>query len=269
MPYLTISENRKWYYEVKGEGQCLLFIHGWASSGRVFSQQIEYFSKDYKVVVVDLPGHGNTPWQTMSLEDMAKDIGLLAESLGEKEIFVVGSSLGGMVGLKCAELSKSPVKKLVMVGSLPRFLKTQQRPLGLMPVEMARLQKQLRERYPAILDIFFRSLFTLEERETQKFKWIHQFQKSEKSPDKEALESLLDMLSKADLTDFLTTTHIPILFLAGEKDYICSPSSLAFLKDIIPDAQYDIIKDSGHFPFIIHSQEFNEKVERFLDLEKV
>ena len=96
MPYLTISENKKWYYEVKGEGPCLVFIHGWASSGRVFSQQIEYFSKDYKVFSVDLPGHGNTPWQQMGLEDMAKDIVSLIKNLGEKEVFVVGSSLGGM-----------------------------------------------------------------------------------------------------------------------------------------------------------------------------
>ncbi len=264
MSYLESNKKIRWHYNVLGRGPCIFFIHGWAANMRVFSQQARHFSTDYKVVLVDLPGHGKTDWKPITFENVSKDIKSIADHLGVKSFSVVGSSMGGFVGLKIAQMYPKLVKKLVMIGSLPKFLKTQQCPIGLTVKEMEKLRTQLQNRYPMILDVFFRSLFTLKERESEKFKWIHQFRKQEKVPDVRALESFLDMLTKGDLTEFLKTVDIPILFLAGRKDYICSEDSLGFLKKVVPQAQVDFMEDCGHFPFLINSSEFNKKVEKFL-----
>lgn len=264
MPYLETKSKTRWHYYVQGSGPCLVLIHGWASSAKVFIQQAEHFSRDYQVVSLDLPGHGFSEWQPLTMQEMAEDILFLVEQLGYSEAVIVGSSLGGMIGLECVRLNSSIIKKLVMVGSLPRFLKTQERPLGLSLTEIQRLKKQLKSRYPEILDIFFRSLFTIKERDSQKFKWIHQFRKSEKIPDQQALEHFLTLLLEIDLTNFLLEVHIPVLFVSGDNDYICPPESINFIKQIMPQAQYKIIENSGHFPFIIYAKEFNEAVEMFL-----
>ncbi len=264
MPYLEAPYAVRWHYQEQGQGTCLLFLHGWASSSRVFSQQVEYFSKDYRVVTLDLPGHGKTAWAKLHFEQMVEGIKLLADHLNEQNILIVGSSLGGMIGLKCAEMFPALVEKLVMVGSLPRFIKTTEKPLGLSVPEMQKLQQQLDERYPAILDIFFRSLFTIQERQSPKFQWIHQFRQTGPWPDKEALAYFLEVLSIADLTDFLKIVRVPVLFLSGDQDYICPKDSFVFLKQLAPSLQYDFIKHSGHFPFLIYADAFNQKVERFL-----
>ena len=264
MSYLVTKEDIRWHYNVLGKGDCIFFIHGWAANMRVFSQQARYFSQNYKVVLVDLPGHGKTNWKQTTFDEVASGIKDIANVIGVKNFSIVGSSMGGFIGLKIAQLFPERVDKLAMVGSLPKFLKTQQRPLGLTEFEMNKLKQQLKEKYPGILDIFFRSLFTLQERESEKFKWIHQFRKQEKVPERQALETFLEMLKEGDLTEFAKTVGIPILFLAGRKDYICSQSSLKFVKNIVPHATISFIEECGHFPFLIKSEEFNEKVERFL-----
>ncbi|MDD3374473.1 MAG: alpha/beta hydrolase [Candidatus Omnitrophica bacterium] len=264
MSYLITKENIRWHYNVLGKGNCIFFIHGWAANMRVFSQQARYFSQEYKVVLVDLPGHGKTNWKEITFDDIATGIKDIADVIGINKFSIVGSSMGGFVGLKIAQLFPQRVEKLAMIGSLPKFLKTQKRPLGLTEFEMNKLKQQIQTKYPGILDIFFRSLFTLQERESEKFKWIHQFRKQEKVPQREALESFLEMLKEGDLTEFAESVNIPILFLAGRKDYICSQSSLKFIGNIVPKATIEFMEDCGHFPFLIKSEEFNKKVEKFL-----
>ncbi len=264
MSYFLGSKNIRWHYNAFGKGECILFIHGWAGNMRVFSQQARHFSQDHKVILVDLPGHGKTNWKEITFEDIAFEIKEIIDELGIKEFSIVGSSMGGFVGLKIAQLFGNHVSRLAMIGSLPKFLKTQKKPLGLTEFEMNKLKKQIETRYPDILDIFFRSLFTLEERESAKFKWIHEFRKQEKVPEKRALECFLEMLKEGDLTEFLKSVHIPILFLAGRKDYICSESSLQFLKDVVPGANIEFMENCGHFPFLIRSDEFNQRIENFL-----
>lgn len=264
MSYLTTSKDIRWHYNVLGHGPCLFLIHGWAANMRVFSQQARHFSSDYKVVLLDLPGHGKTDWRPVTFDEVATQIKEIADHIGVDKFCVVGSSMGGFIGLNISKLFPSRVEKIVMVGSLPKFLRTQECPIGLTVQEMEKLRMQLKTKYPSILDIFFRSLFTRQERESEKFKWIHQFRKQEKAPSREALMSFLEMLMHADLTDSLKAVKAPILFLAGRQDYICSENSLKFIQEMIPQAQINLMEGCGHFPFLIQSAEFNKVVEQFL-----
>lgn len=264
MPYLETERKIKWHYETSGEGDCILFLHGWASSSRVFAQQVEYFSQKNKVIVVDLPGHGETTWRRVSFSEIGYDIDAILSALHIDSVSIVGSSMGGMLGLKFYGMFPQKVKRLVMAGSVPKFLQSPGMPVGLKLQEMQKLRTQVATKYPGILDIFFRSLFTLEERESEKFKWIHQFRREENPPSQEALIYYLDLLEKEDLVGILKNIRIPVQFISGRHDYICSESSMEYLKTMLPYAQFNFIEKSGHFPFLIRSVEFNQEVEKFL-----
>jgi pimeloyl-[acyl-carrier protein] methyl ester esterase len=267
MPFIETARKINWHYETQGEGDCLLFLHGWASSSRVFAQQAEYFSRKNKVVLLDLPGHGETSWQPVSFSEIAYDIENILHRLCISSVSIIGSSMGGMLGLKFYGMFPQRVKKLVMAGSVPRFLQKPGMPVGLKLQEMQRLKNQVGTKYPGILDIFFRSLFTLEERESEKFKWIHQFRKEENPPSQESLLHFLDLLEREDLIAILKNIKIPVQFISGRHDYICSEDSMEFLKEMLPYTQFHFIERSGHFPFLIRSAEFNQHVEQFLEGE--
>ena len=70
----------KIYYEIHGEGEPLVLLHGFTMSHTMWEGWIEDFSKSYKLIIADLRGHGNStnPSNEFTHEDSAKDIyGLL------------------------------------------------------------------------------------------------------------------------------------------------------------------------------------------------
>lgn len=112
--------NVKLYYEVYGKGEPLLMLHGNGQSISAFINQVEYFSKFYKVILVDCRGRGNSTFDyetelTYSLE--ANDISLLLEKIGIKKAHVVGWSDGGIIGLIMAINYPEKVNKLVAIGA--------------------------------------------------------------------------------------------------------------------------------------------------------
>ena len=56
MPYFATEDNCRLYYEVRGQGQPVVFIHGWSVNRHFFKKQIPAFAKTYQVVSYDLRG---------------------------------------------------------------------------------------------------------------------------------------------------------------------------------------------------------------------
>ena len=100
MPFITGRSGIEWNYDLQGEGENLLFIHGWGVDKRIWVQQLKYFSQFYRVLSIDLPGHGKSGWKKVLLEDMARDLKGITEELNLNQLTLIGSSLGGPVALK-------------------------------------------------------------------------------------------------------------------------------------------------------------------------
>ncbi len=273
MSYIATFRDIRWHYLLCGQGspctitvqgEPLVFLHGWGVDMRLWRQQTEYFSSQYPVMTIDLPGHGQTAWQDLSFEEMTRDLNGILETLGFQGITVVGSSLGGLIALKLWELFPARIRRMVWVGCLPKFSQSDDYPFGLRTEWIAKLNRQIETDYPAILHIFFRSLFTRKERETPRFQWLKQFRRSEGLPLKEALQAFLTILEKEDLREVFSKIRIPFGMMNGTDDYICSKEAANFLQRQLPRARVDFFENCGHFPFLTKPQEFNEALEEFL-----
>ncbi len=264
MPYLKTPRGLNWHYEVEGEGEVLLFLHGWAMNSRIWRQQIKYFSERYKVIAIDLPGHGKSEWLKVSLADMAADIEFLLQQLNCQGAGIVASSFGGLVALKLFSLNPELIKFFVFAGSQPKFSRAEDYPFGLDSARIRKLAGQLESDYPSIVNIFFRSLFTRHERESRRFKWIQTFRSVEVVAEKEALMELLYILEHEDLRAIFATIDRPMLFINGTEDYICEKDFYVELQKRIPEARFDWFERCGHFPFLSQPHEFNQAVDSFL-----
>lgn len=265
MPYLE-TRRLKWHYEIEGpeSAPSILFIHGWGVDSRIWRQQVKHFSDFYRVIAVDLPGHGKSDWKKISLAEMADDIVVGIGQLGIKEFGIVGSSLGGMVALKIFNEHPRVVKFLVLVGSHFKFAKSDDYPYGLDVERIRKLGGQLHTDYPSIVNIFFRSLFTKQERSTRRFKWIQTFRNSISMPQKEALVEMLDILEKEDLRSSLSLVNVPLQFINGTEDYIFPKETFLHLREKAPQAEFEWLEECGHFSFLSKPYEFNEILQRFL-----
>ena len=124
MPHIKTDSGIEWNYDIEGEGTWLLFIHGWGVDKRIWRQQSKYFSHAYRVLTIDLPGHGESSWKKISFKAMAEDLKTILKILNISQLSIVGSSIGGLLALRLYEIVPAAIKKISFTGSTPKFAKS-------------------------------------------------------------------------------------------------------------------------------------------------
>ena len=121
--YLETSDGAKVYYEDQGEGQPILLVHGWLCSSRFWRENVADLAKAFRVVTIDLRGHGNSS-KTLTghtIKQYARDVREVIERLGLQQTVLLGWSLGGAVVLSYYEQfgKDTRLKALGLVDSAP------------------------------------------------------------------------------------------------------------------------------------------------------
>jgi len=108
-------------YEVRGKGDtALVFLHGWCSDRASWKHQVDAFAGDYRVVAIDLGGHGESgkdrkKWTVLGL---AGDVQAVVRELGLKRVILVGHSMGGPIALEVAKRMSGTVVAVIGVECL-------------------------------------------------------------------------------------------------------------------------------------------------------
>lgn len=104
-------------YEDNGLGDTtLLLVHGWGINKEYWAEQVKYFSGEYRVVTVDLPGFGQSGKnrKNWSVEEYGKDLTSVIKKLDLENVIIVGHSMSGAIVLETA--LKNPDKIIGVVG---------------------------------------------------------------------------------------------------------------------------------------------------------
>jgi pimeloyl-ACP methyl ester carboxylesterase len=105
------------YYEIHGEGQPLVLLHGALSAiGTSFGKLVPDLAKERQVIAVEMQGHGHTADidRPLRYEQLADDNAALLTQLGLEQADLFGWSLGAGVALQTAIRHRSLVRKLVL-----------------------------------------------------------------------------------------------------------------------------------------------------------
>ncbi len=92
------------YTDSGGDGATLLFVHGLNIDKSYWSEQVRYFSPDYRVVTIDLPGHGQSGKDRphWTLRGYAGDVYTVIKKLDLKNVILIGHSMAGDINLMAA-----------------------------------------------------------------------------------------------------------------------------------------------------------------------
>ena len=118
--YIDVNDA-KIYYEEYGQGEPLIFLHGNNGSIEDFYQQIPFFAKHYRLIVLDTRGQGrstdltNTPY---TYEEFANDLFQVIQKLNLKKVNLVGWSDGGNTALIFNAQHPELVNKIVTIGAV-------------------------------------------------------------------------------------------------------------------------------------------------------
>lgn len=79
------------YYQEKGNGLPFVLLHGNSEDGNYFKSQIDYFSKNYRVIAVDTRGHGKTPRGNapFTMNQFVEDLNNLLEKLELSQVILL------------------------------------------------------------------------------------------------------------------------------------------------------------------------------------
>jgi sigma-B regulation protein RsbQ len=120
---VTAADGVRIVYDVRGHSDSdttLFFVHCWACNRSFWRNQVDAFASRYRVVTVDLPGHGDSGherahWSTLGL---AQDVVTIADELHLKRLILIGHSMGGPVSLEAAHRMPGRVIGVVLVDTL-------------------------------------------------------------------------------------------------------------------------------------------------------
>lgn len=225
------GNNADLYYEVYGEGEPIVLLHGNSGSIKDFYQQIPVLSKNYKVIALDTRGQGkstDTSKNDLTYSIFADDLKRLIDVLGIKKVNIVGWSDGGNTGLEFVLKYPENVNKLVTIGANTQPDGVDVRLLNSMKTELQ------------VLEL---------ENKPEKFNQTRILKIMIKEPN--INKSSLHKIQK------------PVLIIAGENDVI-KKEHTEFIAKQIPGAELKVYKKATHFiPFENADQLNNDILEFF------
>ena len=254
----SIVNGANLYYETAGQGEPLVFIHGLGSSTRDWEYQVAAFASDYRVIAVDLRGHGQSdkPEGPYSIHLFVSDlVGMLGE-LGVTAAHLVGISLGGAVAFQLAIDRPAMVRTLTVVNGSPHLPATlEEAKQGV--DRRVRLVRQYGMR--ALGQALVSNLLPAPEHAIRREEFVDRWAENDPDAFIEATRSTLFW----DVTDQLGSIQCPVLIIAAEQDYTPVSFKESYL-GLLPHAELAVIAGAHHAVPIECPEEFNAVLARFL-----
>jgi pimeloyl-ACP methyl ester carboxylesterase len=257
-------DDHRWVYLEGGEGETILFVHGFGANKDTWGPFLKDFSKDYRLVVPDLPGFGENSKVASANYDIPHQVQRLhrfVQSIGLNAFHLVGTSLGGYIAAYYASEYPDNVKSLALIDAagvesrIPSTMLQRYRESGenlllfRTPEEFGELMSLLYYEEPEIpkrLQHYF------VERATADFAFYEAMVE-------DILGGGLNLL-EGRLSDIQAKT----LIIWGANDEMTHVSSVEKFENGIAHTTTVIIDQCGHAPFLEKPQETERAYRSFL-----
>jgi pimeloyl-ACP methyl ester carboxylesterase len=244
-------------YEVAGEGEPVLLVHGLGGSRNDWRPQLPALA-GYRVVRYDQRGHGasSKPRGRYTIRQLAGDAAALIEALALGPVHVVGLSLGGMVAFQLGVDRPELVRSLTIVNSGPEVVPRTFREKLTMLVRLG-LTWTLGPR--GLSRLLARRLFPSPEQEPLRRDFLAQMAGN----DRRAYLATTRAILGWSVASRIHEITCPVLMVSADHDYTPVARKEKYVRQL-RDAELVVIADSRHATPLDRPREFNEQLLRFL-----
>ena len=209
-----IYKNTKISYSDQGKGTAVVLLHGFLENKTMWSAFIPELSGKYRIITIDLLGHGETEClgYVHSMEDQADMVHAVLNELNIRKSVFVGHSMGGYVALAFAELYSDNVKGIVLQNSTSRADSDERK------TNRDRAIKAVKQNYTNFVRMSIANLFSEDNRERLETEIENVKLEALKTPLQGIVAALEGMKIRKDREVLLHFAPYPIQLILGEKD---------------------------------------------------
>jgi proline iminopeptidase len=292
--FWKVEEDIQLYHFSEGEGRDVLIVHG--GPGYPYAEPwlgLAPLTSDYTFHYYDQRGSGNSTRpidtfnssnfyqnatsldRTLGIGAQLADIERIRHILGDEELIIIGHSFGGFLASLYAAEFPEHVKALILIAPADVLVMPQKEGGGLYEAVGDRLPGDMQEEYVAFLDDYldFKNLFSKSEDDlvalNQEFGKYYGAVMDISIPEQGepggwmTFAVFMSMGRRHDYRDALKDVRTPVLVIHGTDDLQTEDASRIYV-DAFPNAEFQVIQNAGHFPFLEQPEEFAVAVGQFL-----
>lgn len=197
-----------------GKGRCVVLLHGYLENQSMWRDFVEYFSEKYRVVTIDLLGHGQTEplGYLQTMEDNADAVHAVLSHLNIRKAIIAGHSMGGYVALAFAERYPATTKAIALINSTA-YADSDER-----KANRDRAIKCVKQDFTSFVRMSIANLFSQDNRERLDSEIEIVKLQALKTPLQGIVASLEGMKIRKDRRFLLESGNLPTLLILGRKD---------------------------------------------------
>ncbi|WNJ17803.1 alpha/beta hydrolase [Pontibacter sp. G13] len=269
------------YVHIEGQGTPILIVHGGPGLDHSYIQpHLGKLADGFQLIYLDQRASGKSaigPAQQITVAQLVSDMEALRDTLGIDQWHVLGHSWGGFLGLQYAAAHPNAVESLILMNSLGVSTADKQQETASLGnretaedsaetakiLQSAEMQSRSPRAFEQLFEVSFRKEFF--RRELADSLHIH-LSDSFVMQQRAMLQGLGPELQEYDFSEMAAELQVPTLLIYGDHDPLMEISGPK-LAELIPENEFVVLSECGHFPFIERPDTLMEVISAWADRE--
>lgn len=237
-----------------------MLLHGFLGAAKIWHHLIENLQKTYRVIAIDLPGHGQSPviGYAHTMERLAGAVKAVMDTLKLKKYVIIGHSMGGYAALAFADLYPDHVKGLCLFHS-SSYADTEQK-----KTDRTRAIGLVKANKTIYTKTTIANLFAKKNHKYLKEEMAFAHGIAKETSKEGIIAALLGMRDRPSRELVLSLVHYPVLMVIGEHDNVLPPDQLLEQAQSIKNATVLYLEHDGHFGFLESPRLCQKEIRKWL-----
>lgn len=251
--WIQAEDGVRIFYSSEGHGEpTIVFIHGWICDHTHWRFQVPEFRKSFRVITIDLPGHGSSgaDRKSWSIDGLGADVAAVVRGLKLEQVVLVGHSMGGPVALAAAPRLRGILRGIVAVDTIHNVEYVAP------PGSAKRMVQRFEDDFEGARARFISGFFA--DRDSDILKSILE---NSVKPNRKAALSLFASYNRIDWKSALAAAGVPVRAINAAEPY----KTEVKINRKYGDFDAVLMPDVGHFLMLEKPVEFNRHLRIVID----
>lgn len=250
----------KIFFSDTGKGRTVVLLHGFLGSRKIWESTITNLSRSYRVIAIDLPGHGDTEsyGYVHTMELLAKSVKAVMDHLRLKKYVIIGHSMGGYAALAFADMFPDNLKGLCLYHSSAYADSDEKKR------DRTRSIKVVKSNHTIYTTEVIKNLFATKNAKYLKDEIAFAQKIAANTSKQSIIASLEGMKDRPHRDIILGMAHFPIMMVIGELDNVLPYQQLLEQSELIREKHVLYLEHDGHMGFLESTKRSNKALRKFL-----